>query len=253
MIEGLFDVKGKVILITGGAKGLGAMMTEALVEGGAKVYISSRSVDKCMAFASEMSKKGDCTAIPANLLEMENIHMLADELGKRESKLDVLINNSGASWGAPLDEFPEKGWDKVMDLNVKSLFFLTQAMLPLLRKSADVDTPARIINISSVAAVHPASMHAYSYGPSKAAVVQLTRNLAHDLAREHILVNAVTPGFFPSNMTSHMNEQQMCKIIPLKRIGRPRDIAGLIIYLCSAGSDFLTGTYIPIDGGTLVG
>lgn len=252
MIENLFDVSGKVVLITGGAKGIGAMMTEALVEGGAKVYISSRSVDKCTAFAAEMSKKGECVALPANLLDMEQLHGLADELAKRETRLDVLINNSGASWGSKLGEFPEKGWDKVMDLNVKSLFFLTQALVPLIAGGSSAADPGRIINISSIAAVHPASMGAYSYGPSKAAVVQLTRNLASDLARKHILVNAVAPGFFPSNMTAHMETESMAGMIPLRRVGNSRDLAGLIIFLCSEGSNFMTGTYLPIDGGMLV-
>ena len=253
MREGLFDVTGKIILVTGGAKGLGAMITEALVEAGARVYISSRSMDTCTSFAAEMSKKGECIALPANLLEMEQIHELADELAKRESKINVLINNSGATWGAPLDKYPEKGWDKVMDLNVKSLFFLTQALMPLIKAAASPGNPARIINISSIAALYPNAMQAYAYGPSKAAVVQLTRNLANELARDNILVNVVAPGFFPSNMTQHLEEEQMAKVIPLKRIGQPRDIAGLIIYLCSEGSNFITGAYIPIDGGTLIG
>lgn len=252
MIENLFSVKGKIILVTGGAKGLGAMMTQALVEGGAKVYISSRSVATCAAFAEEMSKIGQCIALPMDLSNVENIRKLAVQLSEKEEKLDVLINNSGVSWGASLDDFPEKGWDKVMNINVKSVFFLTQSLLPLLRAAGTKENPSRVINISSIAAKNNDSLSAYSYGPSKAAVTQLTRLLAKDLMKDHILVNAIAPGFFPSNMTSHYDQEMIIAQTPMNRIGKPTDIAGLVIYLCSKGSNFMTGNYIPIDGGMLL-
>lgn len=252
MIENLFNVKGKVALVTGGAKGIGAMITRGLVEAGVKVYISSRSVEACENFAAEMSKTGECIALPTDLSSVENIENLAEELSQRENRLDILVNNSGASWGAPLGSFPEKGWDKIMDLNVKSVFFLTQSLLPMLRSAASAAEPSRVINISSIAAVSSNSLSAYSYGPSKAAVAHLTRILASDLVKEHILVNAIAPGLFPSKMTAHFDEETMNRSVPIGRIGRPTDIAGLIIYLCSSAGSFMTGNYIPLDGGYLV-
>lgn len=252
MIENLFNVKGKVALVTGGAKGLGAMITQGLVEAGVKVYVSSRSAATCAAFAAEMSKIGECIALPMDLSKVENIEKLATDLSEREEKLDILINNSGTSWGAKLGEFPEKGWDKVMDLNVKSLFFLTQSLLPLIKAAASPADPSRIINISSIAAVSTDSLSAYSYGPSKAAVTQLTRLLANELMKDQILVNAIAPGFFPSNMTAHYDPEVILAQTPIGRIGNPTDIAGLVIYLCSKAGSFMTGNYIPLDGGFLV-
>ncbi len=252
MIQNLFDVSGKVALVTGGAKGIGAMITQGLVEAGVKVYISSRSSEDCNAFAEKMNEIGECVALPTDLLVMENIENLAKAIGERESKLDILVNNSGASWGAPLGEFPEKGWDKVMDLNVKSLFFLTQSLLPLILAGSSKESPGRIINISSIMAVAPMSMGTYSYGASKAAVVQLTRNLAHDLVKKQVLVNAIAPGFFPTKMTAKVDDKIMLKVTPIGRLGQPTDIAGLVIFLCSNAGSFMTGNYIPLDGGALV-
>ncbi|MDG2450585.1 MAG: SDR family oxidoreductase, partial [Saprospiraceae bacterium] len=167
-------------------------------------------------------------------------------------QLDILINNSGATWGAPLGEFPEKGWDKIMDLNVKSVFFLTQALLPMLKTSASKDDPSRVVNISSVAAVDADSISSYSYGPSKAAVMQLTKILARDLIKDQILVNAIGPGLFPSKMTAYVDESLHEKLVPIGRSGRPEDIAGLVIYMCSRAGSFMTGNYVPLDGGFLV-
>jgi len=252
MIENLFDLSGKVALVTGGAKGIGAMITRGFVEAGAKVYISSRSAEACEAFAQEMSAFGTCIALPMDLSTVENINILIADLSKRESQLDVLVNNSGVSWGAPLGQFPEKGWDKVMDLNVKSLFFLTQGLLPLIKAGSSASTPGRVINISSIAAVNAAGLDAFSYSASKAAVMQLTRVLANKLAKDHILVNSIAPGFFPSKMTKHMDLDQLSKHVPLRRVGKPTDIAGLAIFLASNASSYMTGTYIPVDGGLLI-
>lgn len=252
MIENLFDLKGKVALVTGGAKGIGAMITQGLVESGVRVYISSRSAEACSNFALKMSEFGECIALPMDLSKVENTDKLAAQISEREEKLDILVNNSGATWGAPLGKYPEKAWDKVMDLNVKSVFFLTQSLLPLIRAAASEAQPSRIINISSVAAVDAGSISAYAYGPSKAAVAQMTRNLASDLVKEHILVNAIAPGLFPSKMTAHYDEKMMNASVPIGRIGRPEDIAGLVIYLCSHAGSFMTGNYIPLDGGFLV-
>ncbi|MEM1121707.1 MAG: SDR family oxidoreductase [Bacteroidota bacterium] len=252
MLENLFDVKGKVALVTGGAKGLGAMMTQGLVEAGVKVYVSSRSAEACENFATKMRKTGACEALPMDLSTVENCEALAKILDKKEEKLDILINNSGMSWGAPLADFPENGWDRVMDLNVKSLFFLTKALLPLIKAAGSADDPSRIINISSIAAVGNDSLSAYSYGPSKAAVNQLTRLLANELVKEHVLVNAIAPGFFPTKMTSYYEQQSLIDQTPLGRIGRPTDIAGLVLFLCSKAGSFMTGNYIPLDGGYLI-
>jgi NAD(P)-dependent dehydrogenase (short-subunit alcohol dehydrogenase family) len=253
MIENLFNLEGKTALVTGGAKGIGAMITQGLVESGVKVYISSRSAAACEAFAEKMSQYGTCIPLPTNLLSLENISELAAKLSEKEDKLDILINNSGVSWGAPLESFPEKGWDKVMDLNVKSVFFLTQSLLPLLKAASSTENPGRIINISSIAGITHGGLQAISYNASKAAVNQLTKVLAHELASKKILVNAIAPGFFPTNMTAHFDKEQLEKASPIHRVGQPTDIAGLVIYLCSKAGSFMTGNIIPLDGGLLVG
>ena len=254
MIENLFSLEGKTALITGGGKGIGAMMTQGLIESGANVIIASRSLETCESYAEEMNKlgKGKCSAMSVDLSSVENITAFAESLADRVDHLDILINNSGASWGAPLEDYPEKGWDKVMDLNVKAVFFLTKSLLPLLRKQANQEDPTRIVMISSVAAVSSDSMMAYSYGPSKAAVKQLGKELAKDLVTDHILVNTIGPAVFESNMTKAFDLKQMAALHPVGRIGQPTDIAGLAIFLCSKASSFITGTYIPLDGGFLL-
>ncbi|MFK7982719.1 MAG: SDR family oxidoreductase [Saprospiraceae bacterium] len=252
MLENLFSLEGKVALVTGGAKGIGAMITRGLVESGVKVYISSRSAEACSAFAVEMSQYGTCIALPTNLLDVENIEALATALGERENQLDILVNNSGATWGAPIESFPEAGWDKVMDLNVKSVFFLTKSLLPLLKAGGNQADPSRIINISSIAGITHGGLSAVSYNASKAACNHLTKVLAHELAKDHILVNAIAPGFFPSKMTSHFDHEALGARNPVGRIGQPTDIAGLVIYLTSKAGSFMTGNIIPLDGGLLV-
>jgi len=254
MIENLFRLDGKVALVTGGSRGIGLMLTQGLVESGAKVYISSRSADVCDEVAAKMNSlgKGECVSLPADLSTLENISALAQSLSDLEPQLDILINNAGVTWGAPLEEFPEKGWDKVMDLNVKSPFFLTQALLPMLKKSGTQNDPSRVIMISSIAAVSSQSISSYSYGPSKAAIAQLGKMLARDLADDNILVNTIAPGIFESKMTSHFDLDGLAKMNLVGRIGRPEDIAGLVIYLCSKAGSFMVGNYIPIDGGHLI-
>lgn len=254
MIENLFSLEGKIALVTGGAKGIGAMITQGLVESGAKVYIASRSKEACEDFAKEMNVlgKGSCIGLSVDLSNMDSIQALVQSISSKESHLDILINNAGATWGAPLEEFPEKGWDKIMNLNTKGPFFLTQALLPLLKKAATMVEPARIVMISSVAAVSSESLSSYSYGPSKAAIAQLGKMLARDLAKDHILVNTIGPAMFESKMTSHFDADMMAKAHPVGRIGRPTDIAGLTIFLTSKAGSFVTGTYIPLDGGFLI-
>ncbi|TDG11853.1 SDR family oxidoreductase [Seongchinamella unica] len=256
-LESLFSLSGKTALVTGGAKGIGRMMSESLLQAGARVCISSRSVEDCEKAAQEMSALGECRAFPHDLSGLQGIAALVADIEQAGGGLDILVNNSGATWGAPLDDFPESGWDKVMDLNVKSPFFLVQKLLPLLRAAGSGSDPARVVNISSIAALISNSQSAYSYMASKAAITHLNRGLAMDLAKDNISVNAIAPGFFPSKMTRHMSSEEgremMCSLTPLGRIGEPDDIGGLIIYLCSRAGAFVTGSVIPLGGGMDLG
>tara|TARA_Y100000588_G_C14022084_1_gene824765 strand:- start:276 stop:977 length:702 start_codon:yes stop_codon:yes gene_type:complete len=230
------------------------MIARAYVDHGAKVYISSRKAEICQAVAEEFSEIGECIALPADLSNTDEIERLANEMGERESQLDVLINNAGATWGASIDEFPEKGWDKVMDLNVKSVFFLTQKLLPLLDAAASRADPARVINIGSVDGLHLSKFENFSYSPSKAAVHHLTRMTAIHLASRNITVNAIAPGPFETPMMAPMIEQMGDTIrasVPLQRFGEPEDIAGLAIFLGARASAYITGSVIPLDGGII--
>jgi NAD(P)-dependent dehydrogenase (short-subunit alcohol dehydrogenase family) len=251
-IEDLFSIKGKIALITGGSRGLGEMIARAYVENGAKVYITSRKAEACMSLAEELSKIGECFAIPADMSRMDEIDRLSTELRKREKKLDILLNNAGASWGASFAEFPENGWDKVMDLNVKSVFFLTQRLLDLLEAAGSAKSYARVINIGSIEGIRTTHLEAYSYAASKAGVNHLTRIMAKFLAPKHIAVNAIAPGYFPSKMTDGIDEHGTQAVIdnaPMKRMGSPDDLAGIAIYLASRASNFVCGAVIPVDGG----
>ena len=253
MANDLFSIEGKTAIVTGGSRGIGLMIAEGFVEGGAKVYISSRKAEVCDEVAAELSKKGECISIPADLSTPEGISKLADGYGERESSLDILINNAGAAWGAPIEEYPEEGWDKVMSLNVKGIFFLTKALLPLLRKAATPDDPARVINIGSIDGIRVPQLQNYAYSASKAAVHMLTRHLAHHIVGDNITVNAIAPGPVPSKMTKFMfdmGEDVVASQVPLGRAGRPEDMAGAAIYLSSKAGAYLTGAVIPVDGGT---
>lgn len=248
----LFSIAGKTAVISGGSRGIGLMIANAFVEAGARVYISSRKAEVCDEVAAELSKNGECISVPADLSTMEGVRHLADAVVDREDKLGILVNNAGAAWGAPIDEFPESGWDKVMDLNVKGVFFLTQALLPLLRKAASDEDPARVINIGSIDGLRVPVLQNYVYSASKAAVHMLTRHLAHHLVDERITVNAIAPGPFPSKMTKFMFEMGddfVAQNVPLGRAGRPEDVAGTAIYLSSRAGAYLTGAIIPVDGG----
>ena len=253
-MENLFSVKGKVALVTGGSRGIGAMIAHGFVECGVKTYITARKETELNATAAALSGFGECIAITSDLSTLDGVKALAQVLRDKESRLDILVNNAGATWGESLDTFPEAGWDKVMDLNVKSPFFLIQQCLPLLRAAGTGDDPARVINIASINGLANPGMTNYSYSASKAAVVQMTRHLAVDLVRDNINVNAIAPGFFPSKMTAFVidgNEEAFAASIPRGRIGNAEDAAGTAIYLCSRASAWMTGQTLVLDGGVL--
>lgn len=248
-IEQLFSVRGKVAVVTGGSRGIGEMIARGYVENGVKVYITARKAETCDVLAQELSKHGECISIPADLSKMEEIERFGKEIEKREKKIDILVNNAGASWGETFDKFPESGWDKVIDLNVKSVFFLSQRLAKLLEASGTEDDFARIINIGSIDGLHVSEVETYSYASSKAAVIHLTKMMAKFLAARKIAVNAIAPGFFPSQMTKAMPMEEIARTTPMRRVGRPDDIAGVALYLASKASSFLCGAVIPVDGG----
>ena len=247
----LFSVQGKVAVVTGGSGGIGAMIAEGFVKNGVKTYITARNQERLDEAVANFSKYGECIGIASNLGSSEGVTAFADAMKALESKIDILVNNAGATWGADVDEFPESGWDKVMTLNVKSIFFLTQQLLPELRAAGTADDPARVINIGSINGITHPHMNNYSYGASKAAVHQLTRHLGADLAADNINVNAIAPGFFPSRMTVSLlaEEEKLLEHIPLNRLGNAEDVAGTSIYLCSRASAWMTGHTLVLDGG----
>jgi len=256
MIKDLFSLKGKVCLVTGGSRGLGAFMAQAFLEAGAaKVYITARKADACIEAAKALSQYGECIALPADVATTEGMTQLVKALCEREDHLDILVNNAGAGWGAPLGQVPEKGWDKVMDINVKSPFFLIQALAPMLKKNATAQSNSVIINTGSIAGYVGRALDNFSYAASKAAVHQLTRVMATELAEDHIRVNAIAPGRFYSKMTEFMSQdkaafEEECKTIPMHRWGEPEDIAGVALMLASRAGAFITGQIIAVDGGT---
>lgn len=251
-VKDLFSVEGRVALVTGGSRGIGLMIARGLVEAGAKVYISARKADACQAAAAELSKQGECIALPADLSTEAEARRLAEAIAAREPALHVLVNNAGANWGAPLAEFPDEAWDKVLALNVKAIFHLTRALLPQLEKAASAEDPARVINIGSIDGLQVPDLDTFAYSASKAAVHHLTRVLAKKLAPRRITVNAVAPGPFESKMMAQ-TLRNFGKLIvescPLKRIGEPEDMAGVAIYLASRAGAYVTGAVIPVDGG----
>lgn len=263
-IEDLFSVAGKTVLVTGGSRGIGEMIAAGFLTNGAKVYISSRKAEVCDATAARLSAEtgGTCVSIPADLANVDGVAALAGALADREDHLDVLVNNAGASWGAPLDDFPENGWDKVMDTNVKGVFFLTQRLLPLLEAAATAESPARVVNIGSIDGIRTSIFDNFSYGPSKAAVHALTRQLAAALVKRNILVNAVAPGPFPTWMLSTgvggggnvetTDWDAVGERNPRGRIGTPADIAGTVLFLASRAGAFIVGDTIVCDGGSIV-
>jgi NAD(P)-dependent dehydrogenase (short-subunit alcohol dehydrogenase family) len=250
----LFDVSGRTALVTGGSRGIGLMIARGLVHAGARVIVSSRKSADVEAAARELAALGDCHAIPADISTPQSAQALAAAVRERFPSLDILVNNAGAAWGAPLEEFPASGWQKVLATNVEGVFHLTVALLPQLRAAATVDDPARVINIGSIDGLRTPVVENYSYSASKAAVHMLTRHLAKRLAGEHITVNAIAPGPFESKMMAHVldnpeTRELVEQNVPLGRIGRPDDVAGLTLFLASRAGAYVTGAVIPLDGG----
>ncbi|MDR8366683.1 SDR family oxidoreductase [Pseudomonas sp. JL3] len=249
-----FSLAGRTALVTGGTRGIGKMIAKAYVEAGATVYVCARDADACQQTANELSAFGVCHAVAANLAHEEGVQQLAARLSEQIGQLDILVNNAGTTWGAPLESYPVKGWEKVMQLNVTSVFNCIQQFLPMLRKAGSEANPARIINIGSVAGISSFGEQAYAYGPSKAALHQLSRILARELVGQHINVNVIAPGRFPSKMTQHIGDDEQAlaedtALIPMKRWGREEEMAALAISLASKAGAYMTGNIIPLDGG----
>jgi NAD(P)-dependent dehydrogenase (short-subunit alcohol dehydrogenase family) len=251
----LFDLSGRNALVTGGGGGIGLMISRALCSAGADVYIASRKLATCEKAAAEMQGlPGRCIPLQADLQNEQGVNDLAADMAQHCQKLDILVNNSGRSWGAPLKDFPWKAWNEIMTLNVTAPFTLTRQLLPLLSAAATEQSPARVINIGSVMGTMPHGFPAYSYAASKAAIHHVTRILSNELADRRIAVNAIAPGPFPSHMTEFFTENEKASEavlsgVPLGRMGIPSDMAGLVLCLCGAGGAYISGAIIPLDGG----
>ncbi|HEV1997378.1 MAG TPA: SDR family NAD(P)-dependent oxidoreductase [Candidatus Dormibacteraeota bacterium] len=245
---------GQTALVTGGSRGIGMMIARGLLQAGARVYITARKAEACDAAAAELSQFGECISVPSDLSTRAGAEHLYEGVAAREKKVHILVNNAGAAWGAPIDEYPEDGWDKVLDTNVKGVFFTTQLFLPLLRAAATAQDRASVVNIGSVDGLSVPVPESFAYSASKAAVHMLTRHLARRLVDENINVNAIAPGLFPSKMTSFMYAtpeaaKATLELIPMHREGGQDDVAGAVIYLSSRAGAYVTGAVIPVSGG----
>src|ERR1700735_3891595 len=254
MFKDLFSLHGRVALVTGGSRGIGKMIAAGFLnQGAAKVYITARKAGACEVTANELSAAydGECIALPIDISTTAGIEMLASEIGKREGKLDILVNNAGAAWGADFDEFPESGWDKVINLNLKTPFFLTKALAGSLRAAASVERPAKVINIASIDGIFVNPLETYSYAASKSGLIHLTRRMAEKLIPDHVVVSAIDPGAFPSDMNidARDNADKVAQRVPARRVGTDEDMAGAAIYLASRAGDYVVGATIAVDGG----
>ena len=254
MFKDLFSLQGRVALVTGGSRGIGKMIAAGfLAQGAARVYITARKAGPCEQTAQELTAQydGECIALPIDISSLSGIELLTTELGKREQQLDILVNNAGAAWGAPFDEFPESGWDKVMDLNVKTPFFLTKALHGLLQQSASDERPAKVINIASIDGLFVNPLETYPYAASKAGLIHLTRRMAARLIKDNIVVTAIAPGPFASDMNKAARDHAdlVATRVPAGRIGADADMAGAAVYLASRAGDYVVGITLPVDGG----
>jgi NAD(P)-dependent dehydrogenase (short-subunit alcohol dehydrogenase family) len=251
-MKNLFSVEGKVALVTGGSRGIGFMIAQGFVANGVKTYISARKADQCEQAVKQLSAFGTCAALPADLSRSEGLAGLVAALKERESKLHILVNNAGANWAEPIEAYPEAGWDKVVDTNLKAPFFLTRELLPMLTAAGTAIDPARVINIASIDGMHVPGLETYAYSSSKAGLIHLTRVLARRLAHDNINVNAIAPGPFESKMmaeTLRVFGDAIKQSCPRGRIGEPEDMAGTAIFLASRASAYITGAVVPVDGG----
>ena len=254
MFKDLFSLAGRVALVTGGSRGIGKMIAAGfLAQGAARVYITARKAAACEATAKELTTAhgGECIALPIDISTTAGIEMLASEITKREGKLDILVNNAGAAWGADFDDFPESGWDKVINLNLKTPFFLTKALAASLRAAASAERPAKVINIASIDGIFVNPLETYSYAASKAGLIHLTRRMAVKLIKDHVVVTAIAPGPFASDMNRAARDHadEVGTRVPAGRIGTEEDMAGAAIYLASRAGDYVVGATIAVDGG----
>jgi len=247
----LFSLAGRTALVTGGSRGIGRMIAAGFLAQGARVYVSSRKAEACERTAAELSAQGECFALPADVSTMAGIAALTASFAAREPRLDILVNNAGAAWGEAFDTFPENGWDKVVDLNLKTPFFLTQSLHGALRAAASAERPAKVIHVASIDGVSVNPMETYSYAASKAGLLHLTRRMALRLIEDHIAVNAIAPGAFASEMNrvARDHADEVARRIPARRIGRDEDMAGAAIYLASRAGDYVVGATLVVDGG----
>jgi NAD(P)-dependent dehydrogenase (short-subunit alcohol dehydrogenase family) len=250
-MDDLFSLKGRTALITGGSRGIGKMIAEGFVRGGVKTYISARKAQACEETAKELSKFGTCVPLVVNASGADGAQEMAKAYLAQEKKIDILVNNAGAAWGAPFDEFPESGWDKVMDLNLKTPFFLTQALHGALKDAATRERPAKVINIASIDGIAVNPQETYSYHASKAGLMHLTKRMAARLIRDNIVVTAIAPGAFASDMNRDARDHAdvVSKVIPARRVGTAEDMAGAAIFLASRAGDYVVGATIVVDGG----
>ena len=254
-MKNLFDLQGRVALVTGGSRGIGKMIAAGFLHQGAKVYITARKAAACDATAEELSAIGPCTSLPIDVSSVEGARELAAEIASREPRLDILVNTAGAAWGESFDTFPETGWDKVVDLNMKTPFFLTQALHASLKNAASAQRPAKVINIASIDGISVNPWETYSYAASKAGLIHLTRRMALRLAEDHIVMSGIAPGPFASDMNKQARDHgdEVAQRVPVGRIGSPEDMAGAAIFLASRAGDYVVGETIVVDGGVTLG